>query len=119
MTNSDNAGNLVSEILRSISAVYDWTVLKARGVTVIELSDEIMGRYTGDFRLSNYPDIPFIVSLQGDRLLVYSSEGKWTLTPTSETEFVDMESGLTVCFVKGPDGRINQIKVMGMVLNRK
>ena len=119
MTNSDNGGNLVTEILRSISTVYDWTVLKSRAVTTIKLSPEQMKRFTGSYSLTDHPEEPFTVSVRDTNLQVNSSEGEWKLAPTSETDFVDMDSGIKVEFMAGPDGQIKQMKAMGVTLDKR
>jgi CubicO group peptidase (beta-lactamase class C family) len=110
MTNSENGNELVMEILRGLSSVYGWSILQPKEVV----------RYTGDYRAPDEPDMPVVVYIEKDQLHIKSPEtGDWELSPISETEFVYMDGGVELSFVKGDDDRYDQIQRWGAVLSRK
>jgi hypothetical protein len=120
MTNSDNGNELVMEILRGLSSVYGWSILQPQEVVLVEIVPEKLFSYTGDYRSSDEPDTPVLVSVEKDQLHIKSPEtGDWALSPISETEFVYMDGGVELSFVKGDDDRYDQIQRWGAVLSRK
>ena len=120
MTNSDNGNELVMEILRGLSSVYGWSILQPKEVVLVEIAPEKLIPYTGDYRASDEPDTPVLVYIEKDQLHIKSPEtGDWALSPISETEFVYMDGGVELTFVKGDDDRYDQIQRWGAVLSRK
>jgi CubicO group peptidase (beta-lactamase class C family) len=120
MTNSDNGNDLVFEILRSLSSVYGWSILQSKEAAVVEIVPENLTPYAGDYRAADDPDTPVLVSIEKDQLHIQSADtGDWALSPISETEFVYLDGGVAITFVKGPDGKYEQIKRWGAVLSRK
>jgi len=120
MTNSDGGNELVFEILRALSSVYGWSILEPQEMVLVEIVPEKLISYTGDYRAADEPDTPVVVCVEKDQLHIRSAEtGDWALFPISETEFVYMDGGVEITFVKGPDGRIDQLIRWGAVLSRK
>lgn len=120
MTNSDNGNGLVMEILRGLSSVYGWSILQPKEVVLVEIAPEKLSAYAGDYRTSDEPDTPVVVYIEKDQLHIMSSEtGDWALSPISETEFVYMDGGVELTFIKGNDDRYDQIQRWGAVLSRK
>ena len=120
MTNSDNGNELVMEILRSLSSVYDWSILQPKEVVLIEIAPEKLIAYAGDYRASDETDTPVVVYIEKDQIRLKSPEtGDWALSPISETEFVYMDGGVEITFIKGDDDRYDQIQRWGAVLSRK
>ncbi len=126
MTNSDNEGDLRSEILRSISSVYDWKAFKTKIIKSFEIPAEKLQYFVGDFQTPLMPDATFHVSIEKNRLHLRSTEmGDWTLVPVSETKFINLENGRYVGFFKKDSEVFNQIKIgsedlnQAYVLNRK
>ncbi|MCJ7486948.1 MAG: beta-lactamase family protein [Candidatus Aminicenantes bacterium] len=120
MTNSDNGNQLVLEILRGLSSVYGWSVLQPKEVALVEIVPEKLTPYVGDYRAADEPDTPVLVSIEKNQLHIKSPEiGDWALSPLSETEFVYMDGGVFITFVKGTVGSYDQIKTMGQVFSRK
>jgi hypothetical protein len=120
MTNSDNGNDLVFEILRSLASVYGWSILQPKETALVEIVPEKLAEYTGDYRAADEPDTPVLVSVENGRLHIQSPDtGDWPLSPVSETEFVYLDGGVAVTFVKGADGRYGQLKRWGAVLSRK
>ena len=120
MTNSDNGNGLVMEILRSLSSVYEWSILQPREVALIEIAPEKLAPFVGDYRSVDDPNTPVLVSIEKGQLHLKSSDfGDWALCPVSDTEFVYLDGGASVAFVMGSDGRYAQIKLGDAVFSRK
>ena len=120
MTNSDSGNELVTEILRSLSSIYSWSILQSKEVALVEIFPEKLKPYVGDYRAADEPDTPVLVSVEKNQLHIKSPEtGDWALSPISETEFVYLNGGVYLTFVKGSDGRYDQITRWGAVLSRK
>ena len=120
MTNSENGNELVMEILRSLSSVYGWSILQPKEVALVEIAPEKLIAYAGDYRASDETDTPVVVHIEKDQLRMKSPEtGDWALSPISETEFVYMDGGVEITFVKRDDDRYDQIHRWGAVLSRK
>jgi CubicO group peptidase (beta-lactamase class C family) len=119
MTNSENGNELVMEILRGLSSVYGWSILQPKEVVLVEIAPEKLIAYAGDYRASDEPDTPVVVYIEKDQLRMKSPEtGDWALSPISETEFVYMDGGVELTFIKGDDDRYDQIHRWGAVLSR-
>ncbi len=120
MTNSENGNELVMEILRGLSSVYGWSILQPKEVVLVEIAPVKLIAYAGDYRAPDEPDTPVVVYIENDQLRMKSPEtGFWALSPISETEFVYMDGGVGITFVKGDDDRYDQIQRWGTVLSRK
>ncbi|MBN1224255.1 MAG: beta-lactamase family protein [Candidatus Aminicenantes bacterium] len=112
MTNSDNGSELAMEIIRGIAEVYDWPYFRPEEIVPITLDPGILDAYIGDFRMASAPGIPFKVSVkEGELYVTILGKGNVSLTPVSETEFVYLEGGWRLTFVKKPDGSCDEIKV--------
>ena len=120
MTNSDNGNSLVTEILRGLSSVYGWAILQPKEVSLVKIPSEKLAPYAGDYRSADESEAPVLVSIEKDQLHLKSPDiGEWALSPVSETEFVYMDGGISVTFVKGSDGRYDQVKYWDIVHSRK
>jgi CubicO group peptidase (beta-lactamase class C family) len=120
MTNSDNGNGLVTEILRGLSTVYGWAILQPKEVSLVKIVPEKLAPYIGDYRSADESDAPVLVSVEKDQLHLKSPDvGDWALSPVSETEFVYLDGGISVTFVKGSDGRYDQVKYWDIVHSRK
>ncbi len=59
-------------------------------------------------------------AIEKDQLHLKSPDiGDWALSPISETEFVCLDGGDSVTFVKGADGRYDQVNYWDIVHLRK
>jgi CubicO group peptidase (beta-lactamase class C family) len=120
MTNSNRGGDIAMEILRALSTVYSWGILQPKEVTPVEITPAKFIAYTGDYRTPDEPDMPVVVYMDKDQLRMKSPEtGDWALSPISETEFVYMDGGVEITFIKGNDDKVDQIQRWGTVLSRK
>lgn len=104
MTNADNGGPLIGEILNAVSNYYNWGISKPKVIETVKLSDEQLNRFTGKYKL-NYQidgigDYFVEVSVEGNNLIVDDAIGdlKYILSSLSEMKFMDIDKGDEVVF---------------------
>jgi CubicO group peptidase (beta-lactamase class C family) len=88
MTNSDNGGQLATEILRTIAYEYKWPDFGPRVVDnrEITLSDDVLSRYTGVYEMA--PGVDMTITLEHGQLISQMTrQGKVPLFAESETTF--------------------------------
>lgn len=99
MTNADNGGKLIGEIIRCMSSYYNWNFMNPRIVETVKLSKEQLSKLTGkyklDFQVPGIGDYFIEVKVEGDKLVVNDVNSKETtiLTALKENKFVDIDSG--------------------------
>lgn len=104
MTNADNGGRLIGEILRSVSSYYKWGISNPREIEVIESSEEqlqkLVGKYKLDFQVPQIGDYIIELSVKDDKLFVNDPNNGDTnmLTAIEELSFIDLEKGDEVTF---------------------
>ncbi|MBC3788564.1 serine hydrolase domain-containing protein [Spirosoma utsteinense] len=115
MTNSDNGMDLINEMLRSVSQVYDWKVFKPtiKKLAVIppEQLMKLAGRYVGQG--DRKPVLE--VTVKGRSLQVKQSwDGHtFTLLPEAERAFFLEDEGAPFTFDVAADGTINSLLAFG------
>ena len=109
MTNADNGGKLMNEIITAISEYYDWKFAKARVVEIAKLDKEQLNILYGKYILANKtPDgSDYIIELveQGDNILVIDDNNgdRDIISPMSDRTFIDLTDGDEVTFTIKPD----------------
>jgi CubicO group peptidase (beta-lactamase class C family) len=96
MTNGDQGGALISEIQRSFSSIYGWTIFNPVMKTVVYLKDEDLRRYSGQYKLSYQgQDMILEISVAGDHLKGTQlwNEFPFEMYPESATRFFNKEDG--------------------------
>ena len=99
MTNADNGGELIEEILRSISTYYNMGISNPRFVEPIRLTEEELNQFTGKYKLdSQVPEIgDYIIeiTIQNGELFVNDPNNGDTkvLTALGEFRFIDLKIG--------------------------
>ena len=99
MTNADQGGWLVTEVLGAIGDVYNWPEQRPREMrTSIPLTDDIAERFSGNYQLRAYPAERFSVSRKSDGSLQWAREGYIgrDLLPESETRLFSPDSRMTL-----------------------
>ncbi|MDW3193149.1 MAG: hypothetical protein R8G66_12325 [Cytophagales bacterium] len=104
MTNGDSGGQLMSEVMRSISSYYDLDIAKPREVKLAKAGsyeiDPLVGRY-------NYTEEEYFVevSKQGQLLLLKDPNDGEThlMSAMNETDFIDLKDGTEIKFDLGKD----------------
>jgi len=113
MTNSENGYYIIHEILRAISATYEWPHFQPEVKTLYRLDDSIYPLYVGKYEVS--PDYILDVAHEDYYLVI---------TPTGQVPTKFYAQGLTVFFSTDPYILIRFTKdsagnVTGLVLNQR
>ena len=114
MTNSDNGGQLISEIMKSFSHVYDWTIYKPLSKKVIDTGEIDLSAFEGEYVLKwQGEDLVVKISAVNDHL-----EGKqlwvgfsFNIYPESELLFFNKDDGASFEFKKGESGEITEVLI--------
>jgi len=99
MTNADNGGRLIGELMRGISKHYDWGISNVKEVDVIKMeNDELTkfeGKYKLDFQVPNIGDYFIDVTVKDGKLVVFDPNNNDTniLTPQPDLNFIDLNKG--------------------------
>jgi CubicO group peptidase (beta-lactamase class C family) len=76
MTNADEGGWLISEVLRAIADAYHWPEPRASVVqATVPLSEEIVRRFVGTYRLRDFPAEQFTISRNSNGGLYWARKG--------------------------------------------
>ncbi len=109
MTNADNGGKLIGEILRSVSNYYNWGISNPKVVEVIDVEEEklnnLVGKYLLDFQVPDIGDYIIDIEIKDNKLFVTDDNNGETnvLTALEELKFIDLENGDEVVFQIGGD----------------
>jgi CubicO group peptidase (beta-lactamase class C family) len=109
MTNADNGGKLIGEILRAVSNYYNWGISNPKVVEVMEVEDEklnnLVGKYLLDFQVPDIGDYIIDIEMKDNKLFVTDSNNGETnvLAALEELKFIDLENGDEVVFQIGGD----------------
>ncbi|PHN08199.1 serine hydrolase domain-containing protein [Flavilitoribacter nigricans] len=104
MTNADNGGRLMGEIIRGISSYYDWGISQPREVELVSLSEEELasfaGRYKLNFQVAGIGDYWVDVNVKDGQLEVDDpNNGEINyLSPLEAMKFIDLTVGDEVLF---------------------
>jgi len=116
MTNGDNGGALINEILRSISSYYGWGISNQKVIEVIKIPVEqlnkLIGKYKLNFQIPGIGDYFIEMSIKDSSLIVNDLITKEVskLYPLQELKFIDIESGEEVQFqISGDSDKIGLI----------
>lgn len=109
MTNADNGGKLIEEILRAVSSYYNWGISNPKVVEVIEVEEEklnnLVGKYMLDYQVPGIGDYITDIEIKDNKLFVTDPNNGDTnvLTALEELKFIDLDSGDEVVFQIGGD----------------
>lgn len=103
MTNGDNGGRLMSEIIMTISQHYGWNLGKPREIETQQMSKDELSKYTGryqlDFQVPGIGDYIIAVKVKDNGLLIEDPhDSDSVIIPISNTTFMDIENGDTAVF---------------------
>lgn len=99
MTSADNGGQLIGDILRSVSKHYHWGTHNAKEVEIIEMTDvelqKFKGKYLLDFQASNIGDYFIDVTVKDGKIHVMDSNNNEEnlFTPQKDMNFIDLDKG--------------------------
>ena len=116
MTNGDNGGQLISEIMRSFSHVYDWTIYNPIKKRIIDADEINLTEFEGKYVLK-WQDEDLVVEisavndhLEGKQLWVGLS---FNMYPESELLFFNKDDGASFEFIRDESGEITEIVIQG------
>ena len=112
MTNADNGGRLIGEIINAASDYYDWGLSNVRTIETIKLSPEKLQEFVGKYQYSE--QVPgsgsyFIeVRLADGQLTIIDPEENtsFSLTPMEAMKFIDLEKGDQIVFSASENGPV-------------
>jgi CubicO group peptidase (beta-lactamase class C family) len=115
MTNSDYGGNLMSELLRSLSTEYGWKHYRPVEKDVADINPDTYEEYAGIYQVT--PSRKIKITKDGNRLfaepiyVIPSGESRCEIFPESETVFFLTEASQKIMFTRDEKG-----KVIGLIL---
>lgn len=104
MTNSDNGGKLMNEIINSISDYYGWGISKPRIIVPVDVDhgelEKLVGSYKYTGKTPENVDYIAEVTLEDGALVVtHKTDGeKLRLIPVEHLTFIDIEAGDQIKF---------------------
>jgi CubicO group peptidase (beta-lactamase class C family) len=114
MTNGDEGGWLIQELMRSIGDAYAWPgSMPSQVEAAIELTDAIASRFVGTYRLSDHPTERFTISRKPDGGLYWAREERVgrDLLPSAETRLFSPDSVMTIEAVEPTGPRASMVRL--------
>jgi hypothetical protein len=109
MTNGDNGGGLMYEVLRTIAHVYSWPDFGPVKRTLATVKPESLDRLIGVYELEDKS--VYVLRRDGGRLVGnIIGNGATELFPSGETELFSRDADLVVNFTADPNGIITVVK---------
>ncbi len=99
MTNADNGGRLIGELLRSISKYYNWGFSAPRVIETVNIPldtlNNLIGKYKLDFQVPDIGDYVIDITIEDNKLFITDPNNGETkvLTAIEDLKFIDLESG--------------------------
>jgi len=126
MTNADNGGALIREILFAISEHYDWNIRKPKSLKTIALDPSELKNFDGKFKYDGQiPEVgEYIVEIKmiGKELVILDANPlkalDLKLVPMDGLNFVDLEKGVEIIFSKDGEGLISSFRGPGFTFNK-
>ena len=107
MTNADNGGKLMGEIIRSVSSYYNWELNDPEIVEVIEVNEEELNKLTGKYLLDPQWQEDYVIDIEVKDNKLYLNDPndgqKNVFSHIGKFKFVDLESGDEVAFTLEED----------------
>ena len=108
MTNSDNGGQAMGEILRAISKEYNWPDFRPKEHKVIALDPKVFNAYAGRYQLA--PDFILTFTREGDHFFTQATgQPKAEIFPESDHDFFLTVVEAQVTFVTDSQGHATEI----------
>jgi CubicO group peptidase (beta-lactamase class C family) len=109
MTNGDNGGGLMYEVMRTIAHVYQWPDFAPASRTLAAVRPEALDRLMGVFELDDKS--VYVVRRDGGQLVGnVIGNGPVALYPSADTELFAREVDVVVSFTADPGGAVNSVK---------
>ncbi|MEO8448935.1 MAG: serine hydrolase [Gemmatimonadota bacterium] len=123
MTNGDNGGQLMGEIVAAVAAEYGWPSHLPQQKTLIAKDAKALADLTGGYglQLGGPKPVPASVALENGKLFFEAKDGPFSkdeLLADSDTTFFLRESGYPVTFGRDKNGKVIGINVAGVAGKR-
>ncbi|MHB1326610.1 MAG: serine hydrolase [Gemmatimonadales bacterium] len=119
MSNSDNGGALVQEVLNAIAKVYQWPEYGPREVARVAKDSTALAAYVGRYATEVPQPVSATVSVEGSTAYIeipgFVTRNELIFIETNKAIFTD---GLEITFVPDPKGAITAIELGGMTIRR-
>jgi hypothetical protein len=116
MTNGDQGGRVVVEILRGLAELYDWPDFRPEVRSHRRLPAEELQAYEGSYRMESGSG-PTVTLRAGDGVLLLEVPGQGNSTlhavPDEADTFFDAADGQGVVFERGEDGAVRAVVAGG------
>jgi CubicO group peptidase (beta-lactamase class C family) len=112
MTNSDNGGQILQEILLGIAREYEWQDYKPEIITAYEVDPEVFQDYTGRYRFKDM-DFEFTIEAEEGRLMVIQGGRRSELIPTNKDVFYYLDDGFVIQFKRDKKGQVKEVVIPG------
>ena len=107
MTNSDNGGTLIPEILRALAREYDWPDYRMVEKTAVPLTESAVAAFSGRYERESTPVLAF--RLNGHFYLRIGDRPRFEIFPQSDHEFFTLDSPDLWSFERAPTGLASHI----------
>ena len=107
MTNSDNGGALIPEILRAIAREYDWPDYRVIEKTAIPLTVSAVQSFSGRYERENVPVLVF--RLNDHFYIRIGDRPRFEIFPHSDHEFFTLDSPDIWSFERTPVGAVTHL----------
>ena len=114
MTNGDRGRDLMMEILRSFSGIYDWNMYHPVFKSLVVLEESELQRFAGSYLLPwEGGELHLVLSVEDHHLLGKQVWNNFTfrIHAESSTRFFNREDAVEFQFVKNEDGSVSEVIV--------
>ena len=102
MTNADNGGDLIGEILRAVSNYYNWGISNQKVIEATNISSDVLIKYVGKFQLENR-NIIIDFQIIKNQLYAKGPNKSFQFVAISNSKFIDRETGIEIEFLQNAD----------------
>jgi hypothetical protein len=111
MTNSDNGGQVASEILRTIAHEYGWPDFQPAERSITKVDPKVLGGYVGGYRFG--PNGVMTITLEGDQMYAQlTGQPRFEIFPKSQREFFLKVVDAQFTFDVDADGKATQVTLL-------
>jgi CubicO group peptidase (beta-lactamase class C family) len=104
MTNSDNGGALIKEVVRTVAYEYQWPDFRPTTHRIARIDPKRFDLLVGSYRLA--PTVVLTVTREGDRFFSQAThQGQFEIFPEDEHEYFARDGAASVTFATDREGR--------------
>ena len=122
MTNHDNGGLLIPEIMAAIAEEYGWPSHHPKEKTVVAMDSSALQAYSGEYRVTDFPKVIVTVRPVAGKLVVPGVKDFFPamdLMPESDSTFFSRETGWPFFFHRDKRGHVTQFTMEGGMAAKK